>query len=337
MSPWAPLRRWLETRWYRPAEPPAWLLPLESLFRRGVEYRRRQYREGRRGVEHLPVPVIVVGNLSVGGTGKTPLVIWLSDFLGRQGYRPGIVSRGYGGAADGGPYAVGPASDPALVGDEPVLIARRTQRPVMVCPRRVAAGRALLAAGDCDLIIADDGLQHLALGRDIEIAVVDAARGLGNGHCLPAGPLREPPERLTAVDLVVYNGIAPPGGYTMELRGDVAVNLRDGTRRPLAAFAGAPVCALAGIGNPERFFSRLRAEGLAIGSRDFPDHHRFSAADLAFAGDAPLLMTEKDSVKCAAFAGPNHWCVPVTAGLPVAFGERLMLLLQEKTNGPIPA
>jgi tetraacyldisaccharide 4'-kinase len=328
------LSLWLQTEWYCKTSPNPLLLPFERLFRQAVALRRRAYREGRKKAEKLPVPVIVVGNLTVGGTGKTPLAVWLAGFLKSRGWRPGIVSRGYGGAAGRQPLAVGPDSDPRLAGDEPVLIARRTGCPVYVFPARAEAARALLAATHCDIVIADDGLQHYALARDIEIAVVDGARGFGNGHCLPAGPLREPPERLRSVDLVVYSGETSADGHIMALDGGEAVNLRNETlRRPLASFSGQPLHAMAGIGNPRRFFDHLRRHGLAFGAQEFPDHHAYGREDLQFAGDTPLLMTEKDAVKCRAFAGPGHWYVPVEARLPAAFGEHLSTLLKTKCDG----
>jgi tetraacyldisaccharide 4'-kinase len=328
------LGRWLQHEWYGKASPNPLLLPLEALFRRAVALRQRAYREGRESSGKLPVPVIVVGNLTVGGTGKTPLTIWLAGFLKAQGFRPGIVSRGYGGAPQKQPLVVTPDTNPGLAGDEPVLIAGRTGCPVYVFPKRVEAGRALLAAHDCDLVIADDGLQHYALARAVEIAVVDGTRGFGNGHCLPAGPLREPVERLQSVDLVVWSGEAPAGSFAMTLEGGEAVNLQDETRRrPLASFAGKPLHALAGIGNPERFFAHLRGFGLDFATREFPDHHAYRPEDLRFAGPEPLLMTEKDAVKCRAFAGPEHWYVPVEARLPAEFGDNLLTLLKAKYDG----
>jgi tetraacyldisaccharide 4'-kinase len=328
------LSSWLQTEWYDKAAPNPLLLPLEKVFRRAAELRRRAYREGRKTAAKLPVPVIVVGNLTVGGTGKTPLVIWLAGFLKTQGFRPGIVSRGYGGAVGRKPLAVGPATDPRRAGDEPVLIAQRTGCPVCVFPKRAEAARALLANGGCDIVIADDGLQHYALARDIEIAVVDGTRRFGNGHCLPAGPLREPPERLRSVDLVVYSGDAAADGYAMSLDGGEAVNLRDEIlRRPLETFANGPLYALAGLGDPRRFFAHLERFGLAFDGRAFPDHHAYRKEDLEFAGGAPLLMTEKDAVKCRALAEPGHWYVPVEARLPTAFGEHLSTLLKAKRDG----
>ena len=327
------LNRWLQAQWYGQTFPNPLLLPLEGLFRGAVALRRGAYCVGLKKSERLPVPVIVVGNLTVGGTGKTPLVIWLAGFLERQGFRPGIVSRGYGGAKSRRPLAVKPNTDPRLAGDEPVLIARRTGRPVYVFSAKAEAARALLAETDCDLVIADDGLQHYALARDLEIAVIDGARGFGNGRCLPAGPLREPPERLGAVDLVVYSG-ASRDGHFMALEGGEAVHLRDETRRrPLASFVGQPLYALAGIGHPERFFAHLRSHGLVFEPREFPDHHGYRQEDLAFAGETPLLMTEKDAVKCRAFAGPEHWYVPVEARLPAKFGEQLLTQLKAKCYG----
>lgn len=326
--------RWLQARWYGDSVP-GWLLTgLEQGFRQAVQLRRTAYRTGRKPITRLPVPVIVVGNLTVGGTGKTPLVIWLAGLLKSHGYRPGIVSRGYGGRSLPRPVAVDADTKVEVAGDEPILLAHRSHCPVYVFPRRAEAAQALLADTDCNLVIADDGLQHYALGRDIEIAMVDGLRGFGNRHCLPAGPLREPPGRLDEVDLIVHAGRGPAGGMVMTLEGDSAENLLDPARRlPLAEFAGRPVHALAGIGHPERFFEHLRRQGLTVQGWAFPDHHPFRRADLAFAGAEPLLMTEKDAVKCQQFAAPNHWQVRVEARLPAAFGNALLNLLKNKAHG----
>jgi len=284
--------------------------------------------------QRLPVPVVVVGNLSVGGTGKTPLTIWLVEFLRAAGYKPGVVSRGYGGRRQNQPLAVFADSDPLEAGDEPVLIARRTGCPVYVFPRRFEAGQALLAACACDILIADDGLQHYALARDVEIAVIDGQRRFGNGFCLPAGPLREPPERLGEVDLIVCRGAAVPGEYPLSLACGAAVNLSDGAlQRPLADFGGMKLRAVAGIGHPQRFFDDLHAAGLDFEARAFADHHRFSAEDLGLGDGVDVLMTEKDAVKCRGFANGRLWSVPLRAQLPPAFGERLLQLLKAKRDG----
>lgn len=323
--------RWLQNQWYG-AFPKVYWLPLECLFRLGVAFRQKMYRDGKWPIYRLPVPVIVVGNISVGGTGKTPLTIWLANFCKEQGLRPGIVSRGYGAsAATKSPIAVKPDSDPSKVGDEPVLIARRTGCPVYVSPQRVKAGQALLRENDCTILISDDGLQHYNLARDIEIAVIDGIHGFGNGHCLPAGPLREPPHRLKSVDLVVSSGKTyEENAYTMAYEGKEAVNLFDESQRyPLTYFVGQPVCAMAGIAHPERFFAFLHSVGVEGEVRSFPDHYLFEEKDLTFAGQLPLLMTEKDAVKCRFFARPQHWYVPIQAKLPPAFEETLLTLLKK--------
>lgn len=309
------------------------LLPLSWLFCGIVWLRRRYYRLRNRFQRRLPVPVIVVGNLTVGGTGKTPLVIWLATYLRSHGYRPGIVSRGYGGKARHWPQFVTADSDPRLVGDEPVLIAARSDCPVVAAPDRAQAARALHEKFDGNVIVSDDGLQHYGLMRDIEIAVIDGARRFGNGWCLPAGPLREPVTRLREVDYVITNGIAAAGKYAMRLNGETAVGLRDPyERRPLATFRGQTVHAVAGIGHPDRFFGLLKFHGLEIEAHPFPDHHVYTPDDLAF-DRRPILMTEKDAVKCKAFAQRNHWSVPVTAVPDAVFADRLLEQLRSLSDG----
>ncbi|MBS1211731.1 MAG: Tetraacyldisaccharide 4-kinase [Proteobacteria bacterium] len=331
----AKLSAWVQGQWYDRSTPNVLLRPLSAIYSGVVAVRRRAYASGLKPVTRLPVPVIVVGNLTVGGTGKTPLVIAVTEMLVRAGYRPGIVSRGYGGRRLAEPMAVGVDSDPREAGDEPLLVARHTGRPVMVFPARVEAARRLLETTDCDVIVADDGLQHYALGRDIEIAVVDGARRFGNGACLPAGPLREPIRRLSCVDMVVCQGGTPePGEFAMRLEGDEAVNLQDESRRkPLAEFAAVSCRALAGIGNPGRFFAHLEAAGLKIEARAFPDHHPFTREDVWSGSNMPVLMTEKDAVKCRFFAEPQHWYVPVTARLPATFENELLTRLKAKRDG----
>ncbi|MGH8618255.1 MAG: tetraacyldisaccharide 4'-kinase [Burkholderiales bacterium] len=308
------------------------LLPLSGLFALLIALRRALFRAGLFRAHRLPVPVIVVGNLTVGGSGKTPLVLWLAARLLAQGHRPGIISRGYGGTA-AGPRAVAPGDDPAIVGDEPALLAARAGVPVWIGADRAAAAAALLAAHPaCDILVSDDGLQHYALARDFEIAVVDGARGFGNGWLLPAGPLREPLSRLTGVDAVVVNGTGTPDGVPagalhLRLEGGTLRNLREPARSaPAAGFAGRPVHAMAGIGDPERFFRHLEALGLTIVRHPFPDHHAYTAADLEVPATDLIVMTEKDAVKCAAFATERCWALPVEARVDEALAARLVQL-----------
>ncbi len=310
-----------------------WLLwPLSLLFAVLSGLRRWLYRIDVFASYRPPVPVIVVGNITVGGSGKTPLVTWLADYLCAQGYRPGIVSRGYGGKAKQWPQPVTADSDPQLVGDEAVLLAGRTNCPMMVGPDRAAAVRKLLAENDINVIISDDGMQHYALARDIEIAVVDGQRRFGNGLCLPAGPLRESASRLKKVSFIVSNGIPHSGEWAMKLHGDEAVSLRNGSRRKLSEFSDLPVHAVAGIGNPARFFDFLRENGLEPICHPFSDHHPYEAGDLEFAGANQVMMTEKDAVKYRPFTGDRHWFIPVTASLPDAFGPKVTAAL-EKIHG----
>jgi tetraacyldisaccharide 4'-kinase len=276
--------------------------------------------------------VLVVGNLTVGGTGKTPLTIYLARELSAAGLRVGIVSRGYGRRGSG-MRGVQPDSDWRDVGDEPVLIARRTGCPTMVAADRVAAARTLIARG-ADVIVADDGLQHLALSRDCEIVVIDGSRGFGNGRLLPAGPLREPPAGLARADLVVVNGELthgslaaadlPANALRMRLVAQSATRL-DGRAPPreLAAFRGQRVHAVAGIGNPQRFFSELSAHGMEVLAHPFPDHHPYTERELAFGDELPILMTEKDAVKCAPFANARLWYVPVSAAFSESDAQEL--------------
>lgn len=304
------------------------LAPLGWLYAAVATLRRSAYGAGLLHSEKMPVPVIVVGNITVGGTGKTPLVIWLVETLREAGHRPGVVSRGYGGAATSWPQAVNGDSDPRMVGDEPVLIAHRCGCPVVVGPQRVQAARKLLADHDCDVIVCDDGLQHYALARDVEITVIDGVRRFGNGRCLPAGPLRERPSRLRSVDLVVVNGAAQAGDCDMQLMGGEARALLDpDSCHALERWRGETVHGVAGIGNPGRFFDHLRAHGLSVMEHPFPDHHRFRADDLRFGDDLPVMMTEKDAVKCREFARAGHWYVPVSAHLDEPCRQRLQRIL----------
>ena len=244
--------------------------------------------------------MIVVGNITVGGTGKTPFVIWLARWLAARGFRPGIVSRGYGGKRSASALFVTQDADPAAVGDEAPLLSRRTGCPVVVAADRVDAVRRLVDETACDIVISDDGLQHYALSRDVEIVLIDGERGFGNGRSLPAGPLREPVSRLGEVDFIVANGCASGCNdreWVMEVVPRAFVNLRSGERVQASDFPATRVHAVAGIGNPERFFSTLRKLGIDGDHTALDDHHRFSPGDLAFDDDAPVVMTEKDAMK----------------------------------------
>lgn len=313
----------------------AWLLwPASLVFGVIAVVRRFLYRIRILGSKHPGVPVIVVGNLSVGGSGKTPLVLWIADLLKRNGWKPGIVSRGYGGSIaekGGAPRAATIASDPAEVGDEPMLLARRSGCPVWVAAERAVACRVLREQHpECNIIIADDGMQHYALRRDLEICVVDA-HGFGNGLLLPAGPLREPRSRLRSVDAVVRHGASGLKGHEMQLQGENLVRLLDAKDvRPAKSFAGQKVHAVAGIGDPKRFFLQLARFGMKIVPHPFPDHHPFRAGDLDFGDEAPVVMTEKDAVKCKGIAMAHHWVFAVNAALDPAFGRWLL----EKLGGP---
>lgn len=279
-----------------------WLTPLAVLFAAAARRRHRRHRDGLDGAWRAPVPVIVVGNISVGGTGKTPMVIWLLAYLQRRGWRPGVVSRGYGGRRRAEPLLVTAVSNPRLCGDEALLIARRSGVPVVVAKDRVAAVRRLLQEG-VDIVVSDDGMQHYRLARDVEVAMIDGLRGFGNGLCLPAGPLREAPERLASVDLTVATGDAAAefghlAQYRMALR--VRAILEPDSVEPsgLERLPEGRVHAVAGIGDPEQFFSTLDHLGCELLRHPYPDHHVFRWQDLDFPEPWPILMTEKDMMRC---------------------------------------
>jgi len=304
----------LDYYWYNKGFITLLLTPVSWLFCFLVVLRRFLYQARLLKIHTLDIPIVIIGNITAGGSGKTPLVIWMVELLRSRGYKPGIVSRGYGGKARHWPQQVRVDSDPRMVGDEAILLARRCRCPMAVGPARVDAVRALIKHTDCDIIIADDGLQHLALARDIEIAVIDGVRRFGNGKCLPAGPLREPRQRLDKVDIIVTNGVPGPREYRMTLRTGLVQNLHNKEKKcALSSFAGSPVHAIAGIGNPDRFFNQLRERGLDVIEHPFPDHYQFKAEDISFDDDIPVLMTEKDAVKCTIFSNERHWFVPVTA------------------------
>ncbi len=345
-------RSWLNQIWYAKDAPPAWLKPLAGVFGAVSGLRRWLYLKNLRSAVRISRPVVVVGNLSVGGTGKTPLVCWLVERLRDRGFTPGVVTRGYGGS-NRTPRLVTDSDDAVTVGDEPLLLARRTGVPVAIGRARPAAAQILVNAG-CDVIVSDDGLQHYALSRDCEIVVVDAERGFGNGHLLPAGPLREGTRRLAQVDAIVVNGAGagtvpfyPPDGAAgaaqagaaqagaaqagagqpgaspsrrVYLRASAAVSLLDATSRDLRDFAGQQVHAVAGIGNPQRFFKTLRNVGLQVIPHELPDHAALTPADIEFGDGLVVLMTEKDAVKCSSFARLQHWYVPVSVAFDIDGG-----------------
>jgi tetraacyldisaccharide 4'-kinase len=317
-----------ERHWYRLSWLSALLAPLSLVFGAAVGVRRLTYRAGWRRIERLPVPVVVIGNLVAGGTGKTPLVLWLAEALRARGFRPAIVSCGYGGANEE-PREVAIGGDAVRYGDEPLLLAERSGVPVWIGRDRASAARAAIAAHpDRDLVICDDGLQHYALARDFEIAVEDE-RGYGNGLLLPAGPLREPPSRQ--VDATVINGApARAGAFAMRLEPAGFRRVRDPHRTAAAdALLGQRLHAVAGIGNPARFFGTLASLGLAFTPHAFPDHHAFAPGDLDFPDCDAVLMTEKDAVKCRAFPRDDLYALRVEARVD----ERLADLVALRLHG----
>jgi tetraacyldisaccharide 4'-kinase len=325
--------------WFDGAPVPAGAKALAAVYGRATALRRRLYARGLLRARRAETPVIVVGNIAVGGTGKTPLTIGLVERLRAEGWTPGVASRGYGRADVSKPLWVSADTDTAQGGDEPVLIALRTQARVRVDRDRVAAARALAEAG-CDIVVCDDGLQHYRLARDVEIEVIDGRRRYGNGRLLPAGPLREPPQRAMQCDFRVVNLEAGAhdetgfGEWPMHLLPGDAQPLIGGRARPLVSFEGLRVHAVAGIGNPERFFAMLRNLGIAVVPHAFADHHRYAAGDFAFGSRLPVLMTEKDAVKCRAFADEQFHSVPVRAELPEAFWISLLDKLPRRQPHP---
>lgn len=333
------LARLIESHWYAPRPWLSVLLaPLAGLFALLSAGRRQLFRLGLKTTERLPVPVVVIGNINVGGVGKTPLTRHLLEALTARGLRPAVVSRGYGGRA-ASPRLVTPASTAAEVGDEPLLLAA-AGCPVAVGRDRVAAARLLLQRHpDTDLILTDDGLQHYRLQRDVEIVVLDAERGVGNGRLLPAGPLREAVSRLESVDAVVVNGgtrpdLVPAGtpAFTMTLQPGRFWRVgHPADTRAAADFAGQDLAALAGIGHPERFFATVAGLGLACRQYPFPDHHAFVAADIP-AADA-VLVTEKDAVKLTQCNSDKLWALPVTAQVEPDLAGWLLHTLKDSIHG----
>jgi tetraacyldisaccharide 4'-kinase len=330
MSPQA----WFNRIWYERVAPPWWLVPMSLAYGAVSGARRYVYAKHLRRPTRIARPVVIVGNLTVGGTGKTPLVCWLVAQLGQRGFRPGIVTRGYGGSS-GSVRVIEASDDPRRVGDEPILLAQRTGVPVAVGRDRPAAAQLLVAAG-CDVIVSDDGLQHYALARDCEVVVIDGDRRFGNGWLLPAGPLRETRSRLSVANAIVVNGgrALLEGALSMRLEAKTAVALSGGRILPLKDFAGKQVHAVAGIGNPERFFNMLRAHGIGVLGHPLADHARLTPRDIQFADEKPVLMTEKDAVKCASFADPRLWSVPTAAMFSEAHTRELLDHVLRKIESP---
>ncbi len=328
------LQQWLENIWYNNGFGKFLLMPLTVLYCAINSYQRYKNSNNK---TVLPCPVIVVGNITVGGTGKTPLTIHIVKLLQEAGYKPAIITRGYGGQAKIWPQSVTAESDPQLVGDEAVLMASKTQVPVYAGADRIQSVAALTKIHDCDVIVSDDGMQHYKLPRDIQIAVLDGERMLGNGWCLPAGPLREKKQRLNACELLVVNGgiaehrkddLGSLDFFTMKLKGTALINLVTQEQQILDDFSHTKVHAVTGIGNPQRFFNALEKQGgLQIKAHSFPDHHKFIEADFDFGDDLPIIMTEKDAVKCDKFAKNNFWMLPVTADVDKDFKRMLLNLL----------
>ncbi|MBU1425106.1 MAG: tetraacyldisaccharide 4'-kinase [Gammaproteobacteria bacterium] len=319
----------LQHHWYRLSPLHLLLFPVSLIFRALAALRRFLYRSRILASVKMPVPVVIVGNISVGGTGKTPLTLWLAQQLIENGWHPGIVSRGYtrNKVRQKTPREVSFDDAADKVGDEPLLMAQRALCPVWIGSDRPAAALALLQAHpECDLILSDDGLQHYRLRRDAEIVVVDGARRFGNGLLLPAGPLREPVSRLRQADAVVINGGQTGAGeYSMSLNGSLFYNLLNpGTVLTAGEFAGQRLHAIAGIGHPQRFFAHLEQLGLTAQQHAFPDHHHYTVTDLAFDDADAILMTEKDAVKCAAFANEKCWALRVDAQVSPALAQLII-------------
>lgn len=306
------------------------LLPVSWLFGLVAAIRRSLFHFNILKIQRFNVPVIVVGNITVGGTGKTPFVIWLAQWLQQHGYHPGIVSRGMGGEQPSTPVWVKNDSAAESVGDEALLLMYRTNCPLVICTDRAAAVSELLSKARCDIVISDDGLQHYRLGRDIEIAMVDGVRGFGNECLLPAGPLREPISHLQLVDVVVTNG-GDESPFSMRLQPTEIVAVSNQNKQlNLNELSAKKIHAVAGIGHPERFFQSLRQMGFDVIPHAFPDHYIYQAQDLEFNDDLPILMTEKDAVKCAGFASERFWYVSVEVVVSTELKEVIARLLREK-------
>jgi tetraacyldisaccharide 4'-kinase len=333
---------WLEQYWYRISPAHLLLWPLSLLFALIAAVRRAAFRAGLLAVTRCPVPVVVVGNISVGGTGKTPVVIWLAQWLQERGFKPGIVCRGYGGSTRG-PRRAGIDGDPGSLGDEAIVLARRTLCPVWIGRRRAAAASELLATHpECNVLISDDGLQHYRLARDASLSLIDGERGCGNGMLLPAGPLREPLRHLASVDALVINGAplfprdvlpAEIPAFDMSITGRSFYNVLNPQQQTGPEyFAGHRVHAVAAIGNPQRFFNHLRELGISFTAHPFPDHHGYKTTDLQFEEGATIIMTEKDAVKCERFCDERCWVLLVGAEVDPQLGQLVLRKIKRQRS-----
>lgn len=332
------MQQFVQTQWQKKGAW-AWLMsPLGLLVCMFAGLKRLAYRRGWLKQTPINVPVIVVGNLTVGGSGKSPLVAYIANLLGGNGYRPGIICRGYKGKAVSWPQKVNSGSDPNLVGDESVMLAQQTNYPVMVGPDRVQSARALLGEADCDVIISDDGFQHLKLARDIDIIVIDNTRGLGNRWCLPAGPLREGASTLKVADMLVYhhqstNQKTTKKRYEMRLRTGEILALNGSPLKKLDVLKKTTLHAIAGIGHPKRFFNSLREQGFTIIEHAFADHHQYEKNHLEFNDEYAIITTEKDAIKLAVLKlEKTIWVLPVQAILGPAFDSDLLAKLKVATH-----
>ena len=310
------------------------LFPLSLIYISIIYLRRTLYQLGLISITKINAPTIVVGNIVAGGTGKTPLVIWLAKYFKGKGFLPGIVSRGYGGKYLSNIELVKPTSNPLLVGDEPVIIARNTNCPVVVAKKRAKGAKELVEKYNCNIILCDDGMQHYSLARDIEIAVIDGQRRFGNNYCFPAGPLREPKNRIFKADLIVSKYIARTCEHKMDYTYNQLVSLNELPKTiPVSDLHGMTVHAIAGINNPDHFFSYLRSHKLELIIHKFPDHYSFTKDDVRFDDNFPVVMTEKDAVKCLNYSSDKHWYVPISAELPKSFIYDLDKLMEKIING----
>lgn len=346
------LQQWLEQIWYQKGKGYWLLMPLSVLYCAVNTYQRNtQFKALGKHPPHINVPIIVVGNITVGGTGKTPVTVHIVNMLKKMGYKPAIITRGYGGKAQIWPQRVFSDSDAKMVGDEAVLMAIRTGVAVYAGANRVESIQLLQKETDCDVIVSDDGMQHYKMPRDIQVAVIDGERGFGNEYCIPAGPLREKLNRLDSCDLLVLNGVAKTEhdrlqeAYTMSLSGDTIANLANLDKAKesstqvllrlseLSSISVKRVHAVTGIGNPNRFYTTLEKAGLTVHKHSFPDHHAFNKNDLLFDDNEKVIMTEKDAVKCRHLIAEktNYWYLPISAVLPKEFDDKLLSLLKAKS------